>query len=125
MERINNNKETVMVLKVNLEKVSKVTLKQRFLYAVYMGELGSVDDQGTVVTLRQFKAYFKDIKTRYRTSFLPAAAIEVGQHTMTHTKFVFRISKGVYRVHPDAVNAFLSLYGLEDEGSEEVERCVV
>ena len=114
-----------MVLKINLEKISKVTLKQRFLYAVYIGELGTADDQGAVVTLRQFRTYFKDIKTRYRNSFLPAATIEIGQHTMTHTKFVFRLSKGVYRVHPDAVNAFLSLYGMQAEVNEAVEGAVV
>ena len=80
-----------------------MTLKRRFLNAIINGELGSIDDQGIVVTMAEFKAYFKDINTRYVTSFLPAATIEVGQRSVSHTKFVFRIQKGVYRVHPDAI----------------------
>jgi len=81
-----------------------MTLKDRFLDAVKNGELGTTDDQGTMITLQEFREYFSDIKTQYSLSFLPAATIEPGQHTMTHTKFVFRIGKGVYRVHPDALD---------------------
>jgi len=82
-----------------------MTLKQRFLNAIILGELGSEEDRGLVVTLGEFKSYFKDINTRYITSFLPAAVIETGQYSMTHTKFLFRISKGIYLVHPDAITA--------------------
>ena len=45
--------------------------------------------------------YFSEIKTQYVSSFLPAATIEPGMYTMSHTKFVFRIAKGVYKLHPD------------------------
>jgi len=38
-------------------------------------------------------------------SFLPAATIEPRQVSMSHTKFVFRIRKGVYRLHEDALLA--------------------
>lgn len=78
-------------------------LKERFLSAVNNGELGSVDDRGVIVTLKEFKRHFTDIKTQYVTSFLPAATIEPGQVSMTHTKFVFRLRKGVYLVHCDAL----------------------
>jgi len=78
-------------------------LKDRFLDAVKNGELGTIDDQGILLTLQEFRDYFSDIKTQYITSFLPAATIEPGQHTMTRTKFVFRISKGIYRLHQDAL----------------------
>jgi len=78
-------------------------LKQRFLAAVARGELGRVDDRGTVVTLKEFKAYFTDITTDYVNSFLPASTIEVGQSSCSHTRFVFRLSKGVYLVHADAL----------------------
>lgn len=81
------------------------SLKQRFLSAILNGELGSVEDNGVVVTLKEFKAYFSDIKTQYIDSFLPAATIETGQNSVSHTKFVFRLRKGVYRVHEDALEA--------------------
>ena len=73
----------------------------RFIAAVINGELGSVEDQGIVFTLKEFKSVFHDIKTDYINSFLPAATIEPGRETLTRTKYLFRISKGVYRVHPD------------------------
>jgi len=79
-------------------------LKDRFIEALKNGELGTTDDQGTMITLQEFREYFSDIKTQYSLSFLPAATIEPGQRTMSHTKFVFRVRKGVYRVHPDAIN---------------------
>lgn len=82
-----------------------MTLKQRFLNAIILGELGSKEDRGIVVTLGEFKNHFKDINTRYITSFLPAAVIETGQYSITHTKFLFRIKKGIYLVHPDAIKA--------------------
>jgi len=81
-----------------------MTLKDRFIEAVKNGELGTMDDQGTMITLQEFRDYFSDIKTQYILSFLPAATIEPGQRTMSHTKFVFRVRKGVYRVHPDAID---------------------
>jgi hypothetical protein len=83
-----------------------MTLKQRFLDAVTKGELGSIEDRGVIVTLAEFKHYFKDIHTRYITSFLPAAVIEPGQHSVSHTKYLFRIRKGVYLVHSDAIEKY-------------------
>ncbi len=78
-------------------------MKDRFLEAVANGELGEVDDFGVVVSLKQFKSYFNDVTSDYVNSFLPAAVIETGQRSATHTKYLFRIRKGVYRVHPDAI----------------------
>lgn len=85
-----------------------MTLKERFLDAVSSGALGEVDDFGVVVSLKQFKTYFKDVKSDYINSFLPAAVIETGQQSTTHTKYVFRVRKGLYRVHPDALQAHTS-----------------
>lgn len=85
-----------------------MTLKERFLDAVSRGDLGEVDDFGVVVSLKQFKTYFKDVKSDYINSFLPAAVIEIGQQSTTHTKYVFRVRKGLYRVHPDALQAHTS-----------------
>lgn len=82
----------------------QMTLKIRFLEAVSSGELGEVDDSGVIVSLKQFKSYFEDVKSDYVNSFLPAAVIEAGQKSATHTKFLFRVRKGVYRVHDDAMD---------------------
>jgi len=78
-------------------------LKSRFLSAVANGEIGRVENAGVIVTLKEFKAHFNDIKSDYINSFLPAATIETGQHSVTTTKFVFRVKKGVYLVHPDVL----------------------
>lgn len=84
----------------------EMTLKNRFLEAISNGDLGEVDDFGVVVSLKQFKSYFNDVTSDYVNSFLPAAVIETGQLTATHTKYLFRIRKGVYRVHQDAVEEY-------------------
>ena len=78
---------------------SGVTLKQRFIGAILRGELGRLVEGNVIVTLKEFKAYFSDIESEYVTSFLPQSTFEPGQHTLTHTRFVFRVRKGVYRVH--------------------------
>lgn len=81
-----------------------MTLKNRFLDAVSTGDLGQVDDFGVVVSLKDFKLFFKDVKSDYINSFLPAAVIETGQYSATHTKYLFRVRKGVYRIHPDVID---------------------
>jgi len=78
-------------------------LKDRFLEAVAKGELGSVENSGTVVTLKEFKMHFSDIKTDYINSFLPAATLQPGQSSASHTRYLFRVRKGTYLVHPDAL----------------------
>ena len=104
----------------------ETTLKHRFLKAIVNGELGKVDDRGIIVTLKEFKAHFKDIQTQYVTSFLPAATIEIGQRSISRTRFVFRLSKGVYLVHPDAIKGYESLEmakgrGVLMEGASELD----
>ena len=81
-------------------------LKHRFLEAVARGELGVVENSGVVVTLKAFKVYFSDIKTDYINSFLPSATLEPGQTSVSHTRYLFRIRKGVYLVHSDALESY-------------------
>ena len=109
-----------MTLKLSTGELSKMTLKNRFLYAVSTGELGTVDDDGIIVTVKQFKTYFHDIKSLYIHSFLPAATIEIGQNSITRTKFVFRMRKGLYRVHSDALKDFM-INNEEDVKNEQTE----
>ncbi|HED36571.1 MAG TPA: hypothetical protein ENJ08_20430 [Gammaproteobacteria bacterium] len=77
------------------------TLRQRFLAAVRTGELGTQGEHGVELTTREFKAFFPDINRNYLGAFLSAAALEEGRTQMTHTQYVIRLRKGVYRVHPD------------------------
>jgi len=84
---------------------NKGLLKDRLIEAPVCGELGSIEDRGIVFTIKDFKSVFVDIKTDYINSFLPAAAIEPGRETMTRTKFLFRVRKGVCRVHPYLLSA--------------------
>ncbi len=85
-----------------------MTLKQRFLQAVARGELGKVTERGVEVTLKQFKAYFSDVKSDYINSFLPASTIEPGRVTISKTRFLFRIRSGVYLVHKEAIEVCCS-----------------
>ena len=82
-------------------KSNEQKLKDRFIQAIKTGELGTQEETGTIVTLKEFKRHFSEIKTQYVSSFLPAATLGPGMQTMTHTKFVFRVAKGVYMLHPD------------------------
>ena len=89
-------------------------LKDRFLRAVVLGELGNLDWAsfqlgGVVVTLKAFKLYFSDIKTQYVSSFMPAATFEPGQFTPSHTRFLFRVRKGAYLIHSDVLVAYMRL----------------
>ena len=84
-------------------------LKDRFLRAVVLGELGSIESAGMVVTLKAFKRYFRDIKTQYVSSFMPAATFEPGMHTPSTTRFLFRVDKGVYLIHSDVLVAYMRL----------------
>jgi len=98
---------------------SAPSLKYRFLEAVVNGELGSRENSGIIVTLKAFKTYFSDIKTDYVNSFLPAATIETGQRTITHTKFLYRVKKGVYLVHGDVLLEFVAARGRDDEDEDD------
>ncbi|MCW8935534.1 MAG: hypothetical protein OQK98_12485 [Gammaproteobacteria bacterium] len=92
--------------------LTSLPLKDRFLLAVVNGEIGRVENSGVIVSLKEFKARFKDIKSDYINSFLPAATIEPGQLSVTKTKYVFRVKKGVYLVHPEALEEYRGLCDL-------------
>jgi len=96
------------------------SLRSRFINAIASGALGRVDESGITFTLKDFKQCFSEIKTDYINSFLPASTIESGRMEMSHTKFLFRIRKGVYRVHPELLldlegEAPLNVKGKENE----------
>jgi len=90
----------------NRNEQSELPLKDRFLLAVVNGELGRVENSGVIVSLKEFKAHFNDITSDYINSFLPAATIEPGQRSVTNTRYVFRVKKGVYLVHPEVLEGY-------------------
>ena len=100
---------------------SESNLKDRFLRAVVLGELGSLENDGLVVTLKEFKYYFRDIKTQYVSSFMPAATFEPGMFTPSHTRFLFRVGKGVYLIHSDVLVGYMRfMYEAGDLGEGNV-----
>jgi len=48
---------------------------------------------------KEFELVFADIKTDNINSFLSAAKIKPRRETMTRTKYLFRVGKGVHRIH--------------------------
>ncbi|HED34751.1 MAG TPA: hypothetical protein ENJ08_11145 [Gammaproteobacteria bacterium] len=85
--------------------MSNQTLKERFIEAINEGELGLMDDYGVLITREAFAEYFSDIKTQYKTSFLTGAVIESGRIDASQTRFLFRLGRGLYRVHVDLLEA--------------------
>ncbi|VAW70445.1 hypothetical protein MNBD_GAMMA10-1151 [hydrothermal vent metagenome] len=84
----------------NHDTGNEATLRDRFLAAVRSGQLGTRSGPGVVVTIGEFKRFFQDVNRNYVTSFLPMAAIETGRLQMTYTKYIFRLQRGIYFVHP-------------------------
>ena len=90
----------------NRNEQSEFPLKDRFLLTVVNGDIGRVENSGVIVSLKEFKAHFNDITSDYINSFLPAATIEPGQRSVTNTKYVSRVKKGVYLVHPEVLEDY-------------------
>lgn len=100
-----------------------VTLKERFLTAVRQGDIGESTELGAIVTVGEFKAYFKDINEGYAETFLPSAVIEAGQYSVSQTRFVFRVKNGVYRVHPQALTRGTSKSRLKEVNKTALHWC--
>jgi len=77
-----------------------------FLDAVVNGELGSFDDRGAIVTLKEFEQAFPDIKPQLINEFLPSVTIASGQKTQLDNRFLSCIRKDVYRVGTDVIEAY-------------------
>jgi len=90
------------------------TVRQRLLTGVLQGRLGTAGSGGVIVTTEQFRHYFSELNTLYRTSFLPAAVIEAGRCGISHTKYLTRLSRGVYLIHEEALIAHARV--LKEEG---------
>ncbi len=82
----------------------KKKLKHQFLDAVISGDLGTYTERGLIVTSKEFVSYFMDEnKKQYLRCYLPSVSIEVGRHEMKHNKYLFRMGRGVFKIHEDAI----------------------
>lgn len=82
-------------------------LRVRFFNAAISGDLGYTDSQGITITLKEFINYFTDINSEYVRIFLPAATIEKGRTEASCTQYLFRVRRGVYRLHPEVIDIHL------------------
>ncbi len=83
-----------------------MNLKEQFFEAVSNGDLGSFDDLGVIVTLKELEQKFPTMDAGQISNFLPAATMTSGQSQASEQKFLFHLSGDAYRVHPDAIESY-------------------
>ncbi len=86
----------------------KKKLKHHLLNAVVSGEIGKRTEIGLILTTKEFVQFFEDkhkSKKGYFRSYLPSVSIEAGRRDMRHNKFLFKIGRGIYKVHEDAIHS--------------------
>ena len=82
----------------------KKKLKHQFLDAVISGELGTQTERGMMVTTKEFVQYFiHESKKSYLRCYLPSVSIETGRYEMKHNKYLFKIGRGIFKIHEDAI----------------------
>ena len=82
-------------------------LKHQFLDAVISGGIGTRTERGLIVTTKEFVLYFENntkSKIDYLRSYLPSVSIEAGRHDMKHNKYLYRIGRGIFKIHEDAID---------------------
>lgn len=82
-------------------------LKHQFLDAVISGGIGTQTERGLIVTTKEFVLYFEDktkSKIDYLRSYLPSVSIEAGRQEMKHNRYLFRIGRGIFKIHEDAID---------------------
>jgi len=119
--KLKNKKNKEMFRNENTKRFFYMQMKDRFLSAVVAGELGSVNEYGTDVKLSEFRVYFNDVKTDYVNSFLPAATLEKGRADFNDVKYLFRVGKGVYRVHPGVIEEYIDIMLNDGKSRSEIE----
>ncbi len=74
--------------------------KQQFISAISDGELGVIDDTGTLVSIDELEQMFSVIRPEL-SDMMSAMFIEENNQPVTTERFVIPMDKGHYRVHPD------------------------
>ena len=86
----------------------KKKLKHYLLDAVISGEIGKRTERGLIVTSKEFVQFFENkhnSKKDYFRSYLPSVSIEAGRRDMKHNKYLFKIGRGIYKIHEDAITS--------------------
>jgi len=81
-------------------------LKYQFLDAVTSGVIGTQTERGLIITTKEFVLYFEDkskSKIDYLRSYLPSVSIEAGRRDMKHNKYLFKMGRGIFKIHEDAI----------------------
>lgn len=77
-----------------------MTLRERFLDALIDGNIG----KNGVITRREFMTFFSEENSLTTGCFLSNSEMTSGVvHSPNYTHFTIRVSKGVYRVHEEAI----------------------
>jgi len=91
----------------------KRNLKHYLLDAVISGDIGERTERGMILTTKEFVQFFEDkhqSKNDYFRSYLPSVSIEAGRRDMKHNKFLFKIGRGIYKIHEDAIHSHNAKY---------------
>jgi len=81
-------------------------LRKRLMQALENGDIGHSTPLGIEFSSAEYILFFDDLNPLYRRAFLPASTIESGRTQATNVKFLYRIRRGHYRLHHDAINIF-------------------
>jgi hypothetical protein len=87
------------VVKYQREK-GNMSLREELLDEIIAGKLGN----NGVVTRQEIINHFPNYPETYTGVFLSNSEMDTGQHSPTYEKFTQRIDRGVYQIHPNAIN---------------------
>lgn len=78
-----------------------MSLRTDLIDAVIDGLIGN----GTDFTRQGVISFFPNSSPNYTGCFLSNSEMRTGQHSPTYKHFTIRVARGVYRVHPAALQA--------------------
>ena len=85
----------------------KEKLKHYLLDAVISGEIGEHTEKELIVTTKEFVDYIAGKHqggNDYCRSYLPSVSIEAGRRERKHNKFLFKVGRGIYKIHENAIH---------------------
>jgi len=102
------------------QKFNRNKMNVEFLNAVVAGDLGEQSNGGVIVSTQEFKAFFKNVRKEYASSFLSSITSHSCCSDYCKEKYVFRVQRGVYLVHPGAINDHIEIMLNEGELRSEI-----
>ena len=76
-----------------------MSLREKLLDGIIDGKLGT----GIIVTRQELINAFPEEPQTYSGVFLSNSEMETGHHSPTYDHFTIRVSRGRYRIHPQAL----------------------